>query len=126
DRARDRDAQSGARLTGHVCDRDSHVITVKGAKMLGTSAIMANEVFVTCIQPLAPGDEPYALSFVVPMNAKGLKVLSRKSYELAADSRFDYPLSNRFDENDAVLYFDEVKVPWDRVFVAENVAMCQK
>ena len=49
--------------------------------MLATSAIMANEVFVTCIQPLAPGDEPYALSFVVPMNAPGLKILSRKSYE---------------------------------------------
>jgi 4-hydroxyphenylacetate 3-monooxygenase len=60
------------------------------------------------------------------MNAKGLKLLSRKSYELASDSRFDYPLSNQFDENDAVLYFDEVKVPWDRVFIAGNVGMCQK
>jgi 4-hydroxyphenylacetate 3-monooxygenase len=60
------------------------------------------------------------------MNAKGLKLLSRKSYELASESRFDYPLSNQFDENDAVMYFDEVKVPWERVFIAGNVAMCQK
>jgi 4-hydroxyphenylacetate 3-monooxygenase len=126
DRSKSPHQQTDALLTAHLCDQDSQGITVKGAKMLGTSAIMANEVFVTCIQPLAAGDEPYALSFVVPMNAKGLKLLSRKSYELASDSRFDYPLSNQFDENDAVLYFDEVKVPWDRVFIAGNVAMCQK
>ena len=126
DRSKNPHQQADTLLTAHLCDQDSQGITVKGAKMLGTSAILANEVFVTCIQPLAPGDEPYALSFVVPMNAKGLKLLSRKSYELASESRFDYPLSNQFDENDAVLYFDEVKVPWDRVFVAGNTAMCQK
>src|SRR5712671_201238 len=118
--------EQGEHVAARICDRDSSGITVKGAKMLGTSAVMANEVFVTCIQPLAPGDEPYALSFVVPIHAKGLKLLSRKSYEQAAGSRFDYPLSNQFDENDAVLYFDEVQVPWDRVFVAGDLAMCQK
>ena len=66
----------------------------KPAGMLATSAIMANEVFVTGIQPLAPGDEPYALSFVVPMNAPGLKILSRKSYEAESNSVFDNPLAN--------------------------------
>jgi 4-hydroxyphenylacetate 3-monooxygenase len=126
DRAKNPHQQADNLLTAHLCDQDSQGITVKGAKMLGTSAIMANEVFVTCIQPLMPGDEAYALSFVVPLNARGLKLLSRKSYELSADSRFDYPLSNQFDENDAILYFDEVKVPWERVFIAGNIAMCQK
>jgi len=109
-----------------ICGRDPRGITVTGAKMLGTSAIMANEVFVTSIQPLKPGDEPYALSFAIPVSTKGLKILSRKSYELAAGSVFDNPLSSRFDENDAVLYFDEVQVPWERVFIAGDVAMCQK
>ncbi len=60
------------------------------------------------------------------MNAKGLKILCRKSYEASAGSAFDNPLSSRFDENDAMLYFDEVRVPWERVFVAGDVAMCQK
>jgi 4-hydroxyphenylacetate 3-monooxygenase len=60
------------------------------------------------------------------MNSKGLRILSRKSYEAAAASIFDNPLSSRFDENDAVLYFDDVKVPWDRVFIFKNVEMCQK
>jgi len=126
DRAKGASEQGDDFLIARICDRDEKGITVKGAKMLGTSAIMANEVFVTTIQPLKPGDEPYAISFVVPMNAKGLKVLSRKSYEWAAGSVFDNPLSSRYDENDAVLYFDEVQVPWERVFVAGDLAMCQK
>ena len=126
DRSKNPHEQKDSLLTAHMCDQDEQGITVKGAKMLGTSAIMANEVFVTCIQPLAPGDEVYALSFVVPLNAPGLRLLSRKSYEMASGSRFDYPLANQFDENDAVLYFDEVRVPWERVFIAGDPAMCQK
>jgi 4-hydroxyphenylacetate 3-monooxygenase len=88
--------------------------------------VLCNELFVTCIQPLAPGDEKYAVSFAVPINAPGLKILSRKSYELASPSVFDNPLASRFDENDAVIYFDDVHVSWDRVFVAENIEMCQR
>src|SRR5690242_15265691 len=68
-------------LVAQVVDEDNEGITVRGAKMLGTSSIMANEVFVANLQPLKPGEEALALSFALPMNAKGLKVLSRKSYE---------------------------------------------
>jgi 4-hydroxyphenylacetate 3-monooxygenase len=59
------------------------------------------------------------------MNAKGLRVLSRKSYEAHAVSVFDNPLSARFDENDALIYFDDVKVPWERVFVHRDTDMCR-
>lgn len=109
-----------------IVDQDAEGITVRGAKMLATSGIMANEVFCSCIQPLREGDEMYALSFAVPMNTKGLKVMSRKSYEANATSVFDNPLASRFDENDAVLYFDDVKVPWERIFVAGNVGLCAR
>jgi 4-hydroxyphenylacetate 3-monooxygenase len=126
DRMRSAHEQADENQVARICDQDSRGITVKGAKMLGTSAVMANEVLVTSIQPLKAGDEPYALSFATPMNAPGLKILSRKSYEASADSVFDNPLASRYDENDAVLYFDEVKVPWERVFIAGDVAMCQK
>jgi 4-hydroxyphenylacetate 3-monooxygenase len=59
------------------------------------------------------------------MNSKGLRVLSRKSYEAAAISVFDNPISSRFDENDALIYFDDVKVPWERVFVHRDPDMCR-
>jgi len=112
-------------LVAQVVDEDAAGITVRGAKMLGTSAIMANEVLVANLQPLRPGEEKLALSFAIPMATKGLKILSRKSYEAAAPSVFDNPISSRFDENDALIYFDDVKVPWERVFVYRDTDMCR-
>ncbi len=126
DRSKSAAGQADPFLSAGMVDQDAEGIAVRGAKMLATGGIMANEVFVTCIQPLQAGDEAYALSFAIPMNAKGLKILSRKSYEAASPSVFDNPLSSRFDENDAVLYFDDVKVPWDRIFVAGDIAMTAK
>jgi len=123
DRSKSAHQQGDEFHSAGVAGEDTEGIIVRGAKMLATSSIMANEVFVTCIQPLQPGDEKYAISFAIPMNAKGLRVLSRKSYEEAAISVFDNPLASRFDENDAVLYFDDVKVPWERVFVNQNIEM---
>jgi 4-hydroxyphenylacetate 3-monooxygenase len=112
-------------LVARIVDEDSGGITVRGAKMLGTSSIMANEVLVANLQPLKPGEEDLAFSCALPMNAKGLRVLSRKSYEAAAVSVFDNPISSRFDENDALIYFDDVKVPWERVFVHRDTDMCR-
>jgi len=126
DRSKAAHEQADPFLSAGVVDQDAEGLTIRGAKMLATGGILANEVFVTCIQPLREGEEPYAVSFAIPMNAKGLKILSRKSYEASATSVFDNPLASRFDENDAVLYFDDVKVPWDRVFVNQDTAMTAK
>lgn len=125
DRAKGASEQADEFLAAAVCDEDTEGITIKGGKMLGTSTIMANEVLVTSIQPLKPGEEQYAFTAAVPLGAKGLRILSRKSYEAAAVSEFDNPLATHFDENDAVLYFDEVKVPWERVFTYRDPDMCR-
>jgi 4-hydroxyphenylacetate 3-monooxygenase len=112
-------------LVARIVDQDQGGITIRGAKMLGTSSIMANEVLVANLQPLKPGEEDLAFSCALPMNAKGMRVLSRKSYEAAAVSIFDNPISSRFDENDALIYFEDVKVPWERVFVYRDPDMCR-
>jgi 4-hydroxyphenylacetate 3-monooxygenase len=112
-------------LVARIVDEDAGGITIRGAKMLGTSSIMANEVLVANLQPLKHGEEDLAFSCAVPMNMKGLRVLSRKSYEASAVSVFDNPLSSRFDENDALMYFDDIKVPWERVFVHRDTDMCR-
>jgi 4-hydroxyphenylacetate 3-monooxygenase len=104
-----------------VVDEDREGITIRGAKMLATGCPMANEVMVASIQPLKAGEEKYSFTAMVPLNAKGLKLLSRKSYEQAAVSKFDNPLSFSFDENDSILYFEDVKIPWERVFVHNDV-----
>ncbi|MEX2035406.1 MAG: 4-hydroxyphenylacetate 3-hydroxylase N-terminal domain-containing protein [Xanthobacteraceae bacterium] len=112
-------------LVARIVDEDAGGITIRGAKMLGTSSIMANDVLVANLQPLKPGEEDLAFSCALPMNSKGLRVLSRKSYEASAVSVFDNPISSRFDENDALMYFDDVKVPWERVFVYRDTDMCR-
>ena len=112
-------------LVARIVDEDSTGITIRGAKMLGTGAVMANELLVANMQPLKAGEEDIAFSCALPMNVKGLRILSRKSYEAHAVSVFDNPLSSRFDENDALMYFDDVKVPWDRVFVHRDTDMCR-
>jgi 4-hydroxyphenylacetate 3-monooxygenase len=123
DRSKGASEQADEFLACGVCDEDAQGITLRGAKMLGTATPLANELLVGAIQPLKAGEEKYSVTAMVPLNAPGLKLLSRRSYEAAAQSMFDQPLASRFDENDCVVYFDEVKVPWERVFVHNNVTM---
>ena len=112
-------------LVARIVDEDSAGLTIRGAKMLGTATILANELLVANLQPLRPGEEDLAVSFAMPVATKGLKLLSRKSYEAAAVSARDNPLSSRFDENDALVWFEDVKVPWERVFVYRDTDMCR-
>ena len=118
--------QQKPHMTAHIVDEGPDGPVVRGAKMLGTSSIMAQEVFVANLQPLQPGEEDLAISFALPLDAPGVKIVSRKSFEQHAVSPFDNPLSHRFDENDAIIYFDDVTVPWERVFVYRDVDMCRR
>ncbi|GLH62276.1 pyoverdin chromophore biosynthetic protein pvcC [Parageobacillus sp. G301] len=108
-----------------VKERDDGII-VSGAKMVGTAAALTHYNFVSNYgaQDLGDGDQSHALIFFVPMNAPGVKMISRQSYEQIAKtlgSPFDYPLSSRFDENDAVIVLDNVFIPWENVFAYKNV-----
>jgi len=103
-----------------VAERDDGFV-VRGAKMVGTAAAFThhNLVFSSAPVPLNDADQAHALVFLVPTGAPGLKLLCRPSYEAQAAGRtpFDYPLSSRFDENDATLVFDDVFIPWEDTFV---------
>ena len=88
--------------------------------MLGTSAVVANELLISCIQPLGEDDAEFAFTAAIPLSTPGIKMLSRRSYEEHASSEFDYPLSFHFDENDAVVVFEDVLIPWSRVFVLDS------
>jgi 4-hydroxyphenylacetate 3-monooxygenase len=112
-------------MVARIVGEDASGITIRGAKLFATSAIMANEIFVGSGQPLKPGEEHLAFSCALPMGTRGINMLSRKSFEQSAVSEYDNPLSSRFDENDALIFFDDVKVPWERVFVLRNTDMCR-
>ncbi len=110
---------------GVVREEDGGIV-VRGAQMLGTGSAVGNWLFVSCIVPLKPGDEDYANSFMVPMDAPGLKLYCRPPYAVGKSSVFDYPLSTRFDETDALVVFDDVFVPWQDVFVYRDVEMLRR
>jgi 4-hydroxyphenylacetate 3-monooxygenase len=55
-----------------------------------------------------------------------MKIYARRSYATNAVTTFDYPLSSRFDETDALITLDNVFVPWERVFIYRDVALCRE
>jgi len=107
---------------GVVAEKDGGIV-VRGSQKLGTGAALSDELFVSCMVPQKAGDEDYALSFATPIAARGLKLYPRRPYATGQTGTFDYPLSTRFDESDALAVFADVFVPWERVFVYRDVAM---
>ncbi len=107
---------------GVARERDDGIV-LRGALMIATAAVLADEVLVTYLVPLQPGDEAYAFSAVVPCGADGVRLYPRRPYGSTATEVTDYPLSARFDETDSLLVLDDVFVPWERVFVYRNVEL---
>ena len=106
-----------ADLALRVVGRSDTGVIVRGAKVLATLAPFSDEIFVYPQIPLAPGSHPsYALSFSIPMATKGLITVCRDHYGVPGDRR-DHPFSSRFDEQDAFLIFDDVEVPFERLFI---------
>ena len=95
-------------------------IIVHGARMLSTLAPFSDEIWVGPFYPRRPSEEAYALCFAIPIDTPGLKFICREPYDTGR-SRFDRPLSSRFDEEDALAIFDNVLVPWERVFINGDI-----
>jgi 4-hydroxyphenylacetate 3-monooxygenase len=123
DRARASHQQADPTRHAGVVDERPDGIVVNGAQILGTGSILSNEVMLTNIVPLPAGDEAYAISVALPVATPGVRILARRPYADRAASTFDYPLSSRFDETDALIVFDQVFVPWERVFVYRDRAI---
>jgi len=109
----------------HVVRETDGGIIVSGAKMLATGSALTHATFVAqnSAAQLEPGKaEDFALVFIAPVDTPGSRLICRASYEQHAHSPFDYPLSSRFDENDAVLIFDNAFIPWENVLVYRDIA----
>jgi aromatic ring hydroxylase len=104
----------------HVVRETDAGAVVSGAKMLATGSALTHATFVahnSAVTMEAGKAEDFALVFIAPMDTPGTRLLCRPSYEQAAHSPFDHPLSSRFDENDAVLIFDNALIPWENFLV---------
>ena len=108
-------------LAVRVVRRTSEGIVLRGAKILATLGPFADELFVYPGVPLPSHASPdYALSYSVPLASPGLHTLCRDHYGTAGPIA-DRPFSSRFDEQDAFMIFDDVLVPWERVFMDGDV-----
>jgi len=107
-------------IYAHVTEETYAGIRVTGAKVVATGSALTHFTFVAHVGLLPIQDKNFALAFMVPTNAPGVKFIGRVSNEQRAavlGSPFDYPLSSRLDENDAIFIMDDVLVPWENVFV---------
>jgi 4-hydroxyphenylacetate 3-monooxygenase len=102
-----------------VVEKEKDGVVIRGARMLATLPI-ADEIMVFPSTVIRSGqdDIPYSIAFALPVSAKGLKFICRESF--ASGSAYDHPLASRFEEQDAVVVFDDVLVPWERVFIIED------
>lgn len=120
--------QADPDLFVRIVERKSDGIIVRGAKLHQTGALNAHEIVVMPTQTLTEADKDYAVSFAIPADAPGIvMILGRQPSDtrrLEASSR---DVGNReFGGHEAVIVFDDVFVPWERVFMAGEYAFSGK
>ncbi|MDI3269292.1 MAG: 4-hydroxyphenylacetate 3-monooxygenase, oxygenase component [Bacillota bacterium] len=120
-------AQKDPYLAARIVKETDGGIVVRGARMLATLGPLADEiiVFPSTVLKNQPEDAPYAYAFAIPSHTPGLKYLCRESFDYGK-SHFDHPLGSRFEEMDAVVIFEDVLVPWERVFLLQDTKKCNE
>jgi aromatic ring hydroxylase len=116
DRSKGIEAQEGLRIVKET----SAGLVLTGARMLSTLAPISDEILVAPYMPRRQNEAQYAMVFALPVATPGLSFICREPYD-AGRSPYDRPLSSRYDEGDAIAVFNEVLVPWERVFGARDV-----
>ncbi len=104
-----------------VRETDAGVV-VRGARVLATLGPISDEIAVYSprLGRMTETHSPYAINFAIPCGTSGLKFLCRESFDLGR-SAFEHPLGSRFEEMDCIVFFDDVLVPWERVFLLGDV-----
>nr|WP_279401440.1 4-hydroxyphenylacetate 3-monooxygenase, oxygenase component [Piscibacillus salipiscarius] len=98
-----------------------------GIRLLATQGGITDEimVFPSTVKKAGEKDDPYSLAFAIPNNTPGLKFLSRETFDYGKNS-YDHPLGSKFEEGDTIVAFDNVLVPWDRIFILEDSTICNR
>jgi 4-hydroxyphenylacetate 3-monooxygenase len=102
-------------------------IVIHGARMVATLCAFSHDIMVmpsTFVTNNKEG-EPYAFGFCIPVATAGMRFICRPPVtHREAASAMDFPLSSRLDETDAMVVFDNVLVPWERVFIHRDAELC--
>jgi 4-hydroxyphenylacetate 3-monooxygenase len=117
--------QAGGQLTARITAERGDGVVIRGARLLATLGPIADEllVFPSTVLRGTPEDAPYSFALAIPSDAPGLRYYCRAPLHHGG-SAFDEPLASRFEETDAVVVFDDVVVPHERVFMLGHPELC--
>lgn len=125
DRKRRAHEQDDPDLYVRIVERNDRGIVVRGAKLHITAASLVHELVVMPTKGMRQDETDYAVSFSIPVNTKGVTIINR-SFAPAELNAFDYPASSHHSMPEGFVVFDDVFVPWDRVFLAGEVQLASK
>ena len=104
----------------HIVKERSDGIVVRGAKMHISESPVSNEIIVLPCRAMKEDDKDYAVSFGVPANTKGITFISPEAETKEPGNFFDYPISSSVYINDALIAFDDVFIPNERIFLKKE------
>jgi len=113
-------------LAARVKEETDAGIVIRGCRMLATLPISDEiMVFPSTLLKNPEEDAPYAFGFSIPNDTPGLRFICRESVDYGR-SHYAHPLGSRFEEMDAVVIFDDVRVPWENVMLYRDVQRCNQ
>ncbi|TCZ77751.1 4-hydroxyphenylacetate 3-monooxygenase, oxygenase component [Paenibacillus albiflavus] len=114
-------------IAARIVEKNDDGVVIRGARLLATQGGITDEIMVFPSTLLKQSEEenPYAFAFSIPNNTPGMKFICRETFDYGR-SNFDHPLGSRFEEMDAIVVFNDVTVPWNRVFALGNADICNR
>jgi 4-hydroxybutyryl-CoA dehydratase / vinylacetyl-CoA-Delta-isomerase len=99
----------------HIAARRHDGLVLRGAKAIVTGAPYMHELLVMPCRNMTELDADYAVCCAVPIDAPGLTLVARAAGRPGEAAAL---FSGRYGQSTAVVIFDDVFVPWARVFLA--------
>ena len=114
-----------AEVAARIVKETDKGLVIRGARILATLGPLSDEiaVFPSTVLKAAADTAPFAFAFAIPSDTPGLKYICRESFDYGR-STSEHPLGSRFEEMDAIVIFDDVVVPWERVFLNARPDLC--
>jgi len=110
----------------HVVSKNERGIVVRGAKLNITGAPYTNEMLVLPTRDFVKGEEDFAVAFAIPVDTKGLTFVCRPPGVKKEKGEIEKPVANNFGHVESMVVFDDVEVPWERVFMCGEVDFAGK
>lgn len=125
--AQAKEGKYDAKVALEVVKETDAGIVVNGARLLATLGPHADEieVFPSTLLKGSAENIPFAFAFAIPISTKGVRLICRDTYD-HGKSTFDAPLASRYEEMDSVVIFENVLVPWERVFMYREPLLCNR